>query len=72
MAKVSRHNENIHLQIGVGSKEYVALKSRNRLDFELYDYALELLHEQWAAINQKSSGTDSITEKKPNVSSAAE
>jgi len=68
VARVSRHNKSIHPHVDVGSKEYLALKSRNKLDFELYDYALELFHEQWALLSQVSGETESTGNQKPSTS----
>ena len=63
VAKVSRHNKSIHPHVDVGTKEYLALKSRNRLDFELYDYALQLFNEQWGAVHRRPGGASSSIKK---------
>lgn len=61
VAKVSRHNKSIHPQVKVGTKEYNALKSKNKFDFELYDFALELFRDQWAVVYRRSNGISSNT-----------
>ena len=53
--KVSRHNKSIHPNVKVGTNEYEALKAKNKLDFQLYDHALELFREQWATVYQQTT-----------------
>lgn len=51
VAKVSRHNKSLHPNIEIGTEEYKAMREKNKLDIDLYDFALELFSEQWEIIH---------------------
>ncbi len=50
LSKVARQNKDLYPEIEVGSDEYKAIREKNSLDIELYNYALELFSKQWKMI----------------------
>ena len=50
VSKVGSHNKNLHPDVLVGSEAYDVMKEKNKLDIELYNFALGLFSDQWKLV----------------------